>query len=121
MGDSAVRVEVPPVGALRSGEVDFTDLTGATQTGPPVWVGETTLEIPFNPEPTAAEQKLIRRRLLTRDSAHEARVTAFVAAAANLGTPEGVADAIRLLLTEALDGIEPLPPLTARPTKKPGK
>lgn len=117
-----MRVEVPPSATLRAGEVDFSDLTGSEQTGPPVWVGETTLEIPFEPEPPASEQALIRRRILTRDAAHEARVTAFIAAASNLGTPDGVAAAVRLLLTEALDGIEPLPPLTtARSTRKPGK
>lgn len=113
MGGTAVKLTIRAGAALRAGDVDMSDLTTATQTGPPRWVDETTLEITFDREPTVAEQALIRRRLLTRDAAHEARATAFVAAAANLGTPDGVAAAVRLLLTEALDGIETLPPLSA--------
>lgn len=116
-----MRLTIPPGGALRAGVVDVSDLTDSTRTGAPRWLDETTLELPFDPEPTDAEQTLIRRRLLTRDAAHEARVAALLASAADLSTPASLASAVRLLLTEALEGIEDPPPVAAKSAKRSNK
>lgn len=61
----------------RSAEQDFSDLTTARLTGEPAWELETTdtLVLPFDRDPTAAEQVRIRRRLVTPDAATEAHVT----------------------------------------------
>ena len=64
--------------------VDLSDLTASCMTGDAAWVDATTLDIPFDTEPTATERAAIVRRLLTRDAAHEAQVKAMQEALAAL-------------------------------------
>lgn len=83
----------------------FDDLTASAPTAAPSWQDHSTLVLPFDVEPTAAEQLLIRRRLMTRDTEHEARVTAIRAAADAL--PESdTSGLLHLLVEELLDGID---------------
>jgi hypothetical protein len=95
-------LHVPEGGLSRSSDVDLSDLTTAARAGGASWVGDQTLEIPFDTEPTDAEQAAIRLRLLTRDAAHEAQVKAMRSALTELRasptTPRELADAVALLL-----------------------
>lgn len=65
---------------------DLSDLTASVRTGPATWGEDGTLMIPFDLEPSAAEQLLIRRRLVTRDADEEAGVAAMVTTRAALRT-----------------------------------
>lgn len=100
-----MRITVPVTGLVRPATVDLSDLTASTRLGEAYWAGS-DLEIPFDPEPSPAEQKAIRLRLLTRDAAHEDRVVAMATAADNLTTLADVAAAVRLLLANALGEVE---------------
>ena len=97
-----VRVNVPPDAALRDARTDVSDLTASVLDGDPYWEAPTTLVLPFDPEPSVAEQALIRRRLMTRDADEEAWVTALVAARA----ADDVPAMTRLLADRALVGID---------------
>lgn len=93
----------------------FSDLTSAKQTGDAYWREDGTLVIPFDREPSAAEQKAIVRRLCTADAAEEARVKAMQECLAaipeepgTLATPSesaAVRKAVRLLLLCELRGL----------------
>ncbi len=97
-----MRVEGASSGLLRP-DADFSDLTASVRTGSATW-DDDALCIPFDPEPSPAEQVLIRRRLMTRDNAHEAWVAAVVAAR-DADPPDF--EALTLLHTEAaLRGID---------------
>jgi hypothetical protein len=63
----------------RPADQDFSDLTSAVLTGPPAWVPDQTdvLDLPFDKAVTAAQKLRIRRRLVTADTAEEARVTTY--------------------------------------------
>jgi hypothetical protein len=52
-------------------DVDFSDLTTATRTGPAVWLEDGGLEIPFDRDLTDAEVAAVVNRLLTPDAAKE--------------------------------------------------
>lgn len=62
----------------RLADVDFSDLTASTLTGEPRWLNPACVELPFEPEPTTAEARLIRRRMVTTDEQQEALVTNLV-------------------------------------------
>jgi hypothetical protein len=53
-------------------DVDFSDLTTATRTGPAVWLEDGGLEIPFDQDLTDTEVAAVVNRLLTADAAKEA-------------------------------------------------
>lgn len=102
-------ISIPPGGQLRAGAaaVDISDLTDSVRTAPAGWL-DGSLEIPLHPEPSAAEQVLIRRRLLTRDAAEEMRVGLLQAALAGIeGDTSPLADAVRELLTDRLEKVAP--------------
>lgn len=102
-----MRVHVPGGFIRRTSAVDFSDLTTATQTGPARWEDDGhTLVIPFRPEPTTAEQRLIRRRLMTHDTEHEKWVASVAAELA--GPPDATTTGrlVRLLATDAIRGID---------------
>lgn len=89
-------------------DVDFSDLTDAEQTGPAFWDPEQAdaLVIPFDPEPSEAEQAAIARRLLSVDDAAEAEVAQWQAAFAGLEgdtSPMGVA--MRAFLADKLGSL----------------
>lgn len=106
-----MRLTPPPtrLGRVPDG-VSLSDLTDRTP-GLPYWDAEGALVIPFDIEPTPAEQAAIRRRLLTRDAAHEAQVKAMQDALAGLGqtanTPTEIVNALRLLLRAELGPLAP--------------
>jgi hypothetical protein len=70
-------------------DCDWSDLTDSVQTGPAYWSTEhvDALVVPFDTEPTPAEAKAVRRRLMTADAAEEARVYDLIAAVADNQTP----------------------------------
>ena len=79
---------------------DFSDLTPRPLDGDPQWAADEpdALHLPFDGEPSAAEQVKIRRRLLTADAAEEARVTEMAAARTRLrGVTNKTADQQALL------------------------
>lgn len=78
-------------------DCDWSDLTSAVQVGPAFWHQEVVdaLVVPLLPEPSEAEAKAIRRRLVTADAAEEARVKALEADVASTSTPESVRGLIR--------------------------
>lgn len=80
--------------------IDFSDLTASVRSGPVSWAEGGALVVPFDPEPSGSEQIVIRRRLLTRDAEHEARVAAMQAALA--GLPDTLPDAVELILRDQL-------------------
>ena len=91
-------------------DADVSDLTASELVGSPHWVDGTTLVLPFDPEPSAAEQRLIRRRLMTEDAAHEAWVSDVVDAVSDLDALPSLTPAerlLRLLAAGAVRGIEP--------------
>ena len=100
-------MNVPEGAEVRSvDQTNFGDLTDAVQTDLARWVNETTIEIPFDTEPSTDEQAAIRLRLLTRDAEQEARVVAMRKAVAALKqsptTPTELRDGLVLALTELL-------------------
>lgn len=70
-----------PNNLLKRGGADLSDLTDSCQTGPAYWDPEMldVLVVPLDPEPTAAEQDAIRRRLVTVDADDEARYADLLA------------------------------------------
>lgn len=76
MGGSAVIVPADLAAKVaRSASVDVSDLTAAQRTDEaPYWCDDGRLVLPFDPEPTDAEQHLIIRRLLTATPDEEAWV-----------------------------------------------
>lgn len=90
-----------PAGVTPRADIDLSDLTASVRAGDARWVGESTLEIPFDSEPTPAEQRRIRRRLLTSDAAQEQMVAELLSAGNAM--PDGpVAKVLRLLIRERL-------------------
>ena len=85
---------------------DLSDLTASERTGDAAWLDETTLHLPFTPEPSQAEQALIRRRLMTRDAEQEAWVGAVVNTLAAIPTSEPCRALLALLVDDALNGID---------------
>lgn len=63
-----------PNDLLKRADADLSDLTASEQTGEPYWDEGDMLVIPFDKEPTEAEQEAIRRRLTTLDAEDEARL-----------------------------------------------
>lgn len=104
MGRATVIVDLRGVGMQRPAEgLNFSDLTSAVVVGAFRWLGEGLLEIPFDPEPTPAEQDAIRRRLLTRDEAQETRLVRMREVADALADDDRpLAKGVRLLLEERL-------------------
>ena len=98
----------PSGGVVRSADTDVSDLTSAKRAGDAHWVDETTIEIPFDPEPTDAEQELIVRRLLTRDGAEETAVCAMQAVLDSLTETDPLTTAVRLLLNDRLGRLDPM-------------
>ncbi len=99
-----MRVE-QAAGHLLRPDADLSDLTASVRTDSATWDGD-TLCLPFDVEPTPAEQVLIRRRLMTRDAAHEAWVAAVVAERDAIAV-DSPANRLLLLHTEAaLRGID---------------
>lgn len=95
-----MRIERPAGAAWRVvgfDSIDFSDLTTSPRSGPAAWDGD-ALVLPFDPEPSEAEQSAIRLRLLTRDAAHEAQVTQMRAALNDLAGDDPLTNAVRLLL-----------------------
>ncbi len=74
-----------PAGQLRRPEVDLSDLTASQRCGDLYWDPESVdvLVIPMDPEPSEAEQVLIRRRLVTVDAADEAHLDELLATVAD--------------------------------------
>lgn len=64
-----------PADLLKRGDADLADLT-SSQRGTAYWDRDEldVLVVPLDPEPSAAEQAKIRRRLVTKDAADEARL-----------------------------------------------
>lgn len=95
-------IQVPPGALLRPADTDLSDLTDCVRTGPARWVTG-GLEIPFEPEPSEAEQAAIRRRLLTRDADDEAEVAEMQLALANLAdNPNELARGLKVVLRRLL-------------------
>lgn len=87
------------------GEVDFSDLTASRLDGAASWDGD-MLTLPFDVDPTPAEQTAIRRRLLTVDQGEEQMVTNLLtarAALANDTTTHG--KILRLLVNDRLSSL----------------
>lgn len=105
-----MRVALGPGVSLLRPDADVSDLTASVRQGAH-W-DEGDLIVDFDVEPSPAEQRLIRRRLLTRDAAHEAWVGRVVDADAMVRTSLTLNTAtktlLRLLAQGALLGIEDL-------------
>lgn len=95
-----------PTGIVRTERPDFSDLTTSTQVAARWEEAGTVLVMEFDPEPSPAEQVLIRRRLMTRDAAHEAWVGALRAEVDAMVADTPSARAIRLMALESLRGID---------------
>lgn len=99
-----MRVE-QAAGHLLRPDADLSDLTASVRTDSATWDGD-TLCLPFDVEPSLAEQVLIRRRLMTRDAEHEAWVAAVADAVADVA-PDTPAHRLLLLLSaDATRGID---------------
>lgn len=68
-------------------DIDLSDLTASTRTGPAYWEEGDVLVMPLDPEPTPEEAAKIRRRLVTADAADEQRLYDLLAARASAGSP----------------------------------
>lgn len=62
-----------PGNLLKRADADLADLTSSKRTGPASWDEGDVLVIPFDTDPSEAEQEAIRRRLVTADAVEEAR------------------------------------------------
>lgn len=84
MGLVAVRLYLPG-GLLKRADADLSDLTTSQRTGDPYWAADEVdvLVVPLSGSPTAAQQKKIRRRLVTIDAADEARLYRLLAMTAS--------------------------------------
>lgn len=78
-----------PGGLLKRGDACLSDLTTATQTAASYWDPDAVdvLVIPFDVEPTEAEQSAIRHRLVTTDSDDETRYADLLNMRAQASTP----------------------------------
>lgn len=65
-------------------EVDIASLTASVPDGRPYWEPDEVLVIPFTPEPTAAEQTAIIRRITSTDADEETQRTTIADALADL-------------------------------------
>lgn len=89
-------------------DTDVSDLTAAVRSGAASWLEDGSLSIPFDPEPTDAEQERIRRRLMTPTDDQETRVGKLVAAhAALVSDTSPAAVALRLLIEDRLGPLLP--------------
>lgn len=95
----------PPGPLLRGGDTDVSDLTDSQRTGPAYWE-DGALVLPFDVDPTPAEQALICRRLMTRDAAHETWVGAVSDALAAIPETDPCRPLLVLLVSDALRGID---------------
>jgi len=103
MGGPTVNLTIPAGLSIRpgAGDLDFTDLApGCERVGSASWDGAQTLSLPFDPEPSAQQQQLIRRRLLTRDAEEERVVAGLVA------EHDAAEGAVRLLIEDRVGRIE---------------
>lgn len=91
-----------------AGNLDFSDLApGCERTESASWSEDgQTLVLPFTPEPSAEQQQLIRRRLLTRDDREERIVTSLVALYAKLDPAKPLEQTARLLIEDRVGRIE---------------
>ena len=98
----------PPEGGLaRPADTDVSDLTASVRSGSPRWVDDgATIEIPFDPEPSEAEQELIVRRLLTADDAEESAVARMHDLLDQLTASDPLTTAVRLLLCDRLGRLD---------------
>lgn len=88
-------------------DLDFSDITASVMDGRVRWDGD-ALVLPFDPEPSEADQAAIRLRLLTRDADHEAQVTQMRAALNDLAGDDPLTNAVRLLLDVQLGPLRDL-------------
>lgn len=66
-----MRLYLPNGMLKRPADTDVSDLTAAKRTGEAYWDEDDVLVVPFDTEPTTAEQTLIERRLTTDTSVEE--------------------------------------------------
>ena len=87
--------------------LDFTDIApGCVRSGPASWNEDGSLSIPFAPEPTAAQQVLIRRRLLTKDARDERIVAGLATVYGKLDPNVAVQQTLRLMIEDRVGRIE---------------